>query len=421
MSTKFSRRNALKMGLGAGLGATTALYAPAVLSSDAPVIRYLGTAVNMGDEIEKKLFEDTGIKVQYISKTTDEVTKSVLTQPNSFDIVDSEYFSLPKLVPSGNILGMDTTRIKEWDNVTSIFTKGITPGGKKVGLQGTAPSKVMYLTGATSGEFADDVTQYATLIPTVYNADTLGIRPDLIDGPITSWADLMRPEFKGKAATLNIPSIGIMDAAMVVEAMGEYTYPDKGNMTKAEIDLTMKIFTEAKKAGHFRAFWSDFNESVNLMASGKVVIQSMWSPAITAVRTQGIPCVYQPLKEGYRAWAVGFALSAATKGYQADVCYEFINWYLSGFVGGHLNRQGYYSAVPSTAKQYMEGYEWDYWMLGKAAAKDIKAPDGKKLASAGEVRDGGSFVERMGGVACWNATMDENRYMVRKWNEFVAA
>ena len=29
---------------------------------------------------------------------------------------------------------------------------------------------------------------------------------------------------------------------MVVEAMGEYKYPDKGNMTKEEIDLTMKIF-----------------------------------------------------------------------------------------------------------------------------------------------------------------------------------
>ena len=70
---------------------------------------------------------------------------------------------------------------------------------------------------------------------------------------------------------------------MVVEAMGEYKYPDKGNMTKSEIDLTMKIFTEAKKSGQFRAFWTDFNESVNLMASGEVVIQSMWSPAITAV------------------------------------------------------------------------------------------------------------------------------------------
>jgi len=220
---------------------------------------------------------------------------------------------------------------------------------------------------------------------------------------------------------LNIPSIGIMDAAMVVEAMGEYKYPDKGNMTKEEIDLTMKVLTEAKKQGQFRAFWSDFNESVNLMASGEVVIQSMWSPAITAVRTKGIPCVYQPLKEGYRAWAAGFGLPTTIKGYQADLAYEFINWFLSGWAGAYLNRQGYYSAVLPTAKANMESYEWDYWMLGKPAAKDIMSPSGQKLASAGEVRDGGSYETRMGGVACWNAVMDENRYMVRKWNEFVAS
>ena len=29
--------------------------------------------------------------------------------------------------------------------------------------------------------------------------------------------------------------------------------------------------------------------------------------------------------------------------------------------------------------------------------------------------------DRMGAVACWNAVMDENDYMVRKWNEFIAA
>ena len=39
----------------------------------------------------------------------------------------------------------------------------------------------------------------------------------------------------------------------------------------------------------------------------------------------------------------------------------------------------------------------------------------------GEVRDGGSYEARMGGIACWNAVMDENAYMVQKWNEFVAA
>ena len=154
-------------------------------------------------------------------------------------------------------------------------------------------------------------------------------------------------------------------------------------MTKPEIDMTMGVLTEAKKAGQFRAFWKDFNESVNLMASGETVIQSMWSPAVTAVRTKGIPCIFQPLKEGYRSWASGFCMSKGVTPKQADMVYEFVNWYLSGWAGAYLNRQGYYSAVLSTAKANMEPYEWAYWMEGKPAEKDIHAPDGSLLEKAG--------------------------------------
>jgi putative spermidine/putrescine transport system substrate-binding protein len=192
-------------------------------------------------------------------------------------------------------------------------------------------------------------------------------------------------------------------------------------MTKPEIDMTMGVLTEAKKAGQFRAFWKDFNESVNLMASGETVIQSMWSPAVTAVRAKGIPCVFQPLKEGYRSWASGFCMSKGVTPKQAEWVYEFVNWYLSGWAGAYLNRQGYYSAVLSTAKANMEPYEWAFWMEGKPAEKDIKGPDGSLIEKAGTVRDGGSYDDRMGNVACWNAVMDENDYMVRKWNEFIAA
>ena len=59
-------------------------------------------------------------------------------------------------------------------------------------------------------------------------------------------------------------------------------------MTQEEIDKTIKILIDLKKSGHFRAFWTTFDESVNLMTSGEVVIQSMWSPAVTAVRARGI-------------------------------------------------------------------------------------------------------------------------------------
>ena len=416
---KFTRRTVLK-GAGVLMG-STALCSPAVYAQEPKVLRYLGTAVNQSIDIAKKVKEDTGITIEYIPVTTDEVAKRIVTQPNSFDLVDEEYFSLKKVIPSGNLLGMDAKRIKYADKITPIFTKGELPGGKKIGDQGTAPKKVFYLEGQNSKVFAKSPTQWITLIPTVYNADTLGIRPDLIKRPIESWKELLNPEFKGKASILNIPSIGIMDAAMVVEATGQHKYADKGNMTKAEIDLTMKIMTEAKKAGQFRAFWKDFNESVNLMASGETVIQSMWSPAVTKVRSMGIACTFQPLKEGYRSWASGFCVSKAVSGPKLDWAYEFVNWYLSGWAGAYLNRQGYYSAVLSTAKANMTADEWGYWMEGKPAAGDIKAPDGTILEKAGATRDGGSYDDRMGGVACWNAVMDENDYMVRKWNEFIAA
>ena len=108
-------------------------------------------------------------------------------------------------------------------------------------------------------------------------------------------------------------------------------------------------------------------------------------------------------------------------GKKLDGAYEFINWFLDGWAGAYLNRQGYYSAVLETAKSKMEAYEWAYWMEGKPATQDIKSPHGDLLAKKGEVRDGGSYEARMGGIACWNAVMDENAYMVQKWNEFVAA
>src|ERR1700710_21723 len=386
-----SRRSILKRGgVLAAASALGSFPAPAVWASEEKVLRYLGTAVNQSDDITKRVKAETGITIQNIVATTDDVTKRVATQPNSFDMLDTEYFSLKKLIPSGNLLAMDAKKITNFDKVTPVLTKGELPNGKKIGDQGTAPKKVMFLEGQHSTKFSATPTEWVTLIPTTYNADTLGIRPDLIKRPITSWAELLNPEFKGKAALLNIPSIGIMDCAMVVEATGQHKYADKGNMTKAEIDLTMKVMTEAKKAGQFRAFWKDFNESVNLMASGETVIQSMWSPAVTKVRSMGIACTFQPLKEGYRSWASGFCVSKAVSGPKLDWAYEFVNWFLSGWAGAYLNRQGYYSAVLSTAKAKMTPYEWAYWMGGKPAEKDIHGPDGGLLEKAGAVRDGGS-------------------------------
>jgi putative spermidine/putrescine transport system substrate-binding protein len=394
---------------------------PAVHAADPVTLRIAGTGVNQFKELAEKAKQELGFTIQYTSLVSDDVVKRAVTQASSFDLLDSEYWMLKKIVPSGNLQGIDVKKIKYYDQIVPIFTQGKLPDGKPVAMEGISPIKVAYLTASKSKEFTKVPSQWMTVIPTVYNADTLGIRPDLVGEPIDSWAKLLDPKFKGKPAILDIPSIGIMDAAMAAAATGKVKYKDKGNMTTAEIDQTIAVMTEAKKAGQFRAFWKDFNESVNLMASGEVVIQSMWSPAVTAVRVKGIPCTFQPLKEGYRAWAAGFGLPSTLSGKKLDAAYVFINWFLDGWAGAYLNRQGYYSAVLDTAKAKMEPYEWAYWMEGKAATQDIKSPNGELLAKAGSTRDGGSYEQRMGGIACWNALMDENTYMVQKWNEFVAA
>jgi putative spermidine/putrescine transport system substrate-binding protein len=419
--TRIGRRSLLAgVGVAAGSGAVTGF--PTIWAQNIKniTLRQFGTGVSNLNAVADKVKSDLGFTLSMTALDTDAVTQKAVTQPKSYDIADIEYFAIKKVFPTGVMQPMDAKKIKLYDKIVPIFTKGrLTPTTPVA--QGTTPYSVGYVDGPNGKAFAKGETGWMTLIPTIYNADTLGIRPDLVGRPIANWKDLVDPAFKGKSAILNIPSIGIMDAAMVMESLGTMKYADKGNMTKPEIDKTVAFLIETKKAGQFRAFWKSFDESVNLMASGEVIIQSMWSPAVAAVRSKGISCKYQPLAEGYRAWAGGLGLAKHLNGLELDAAYEYINWYLSGWVGAYLNRQGYYSAVLETARQNMSADEWGYWMEGKPAVADILSPEGKVMEKAGAVRDGGSFTERMSHVACWNSVMTEDRYMVQKWNEFIAA
>jgi putative spermidine/putrescine transport system substrate-binding protein len=372
-------------------------------------------------EIADQATKDLGFKVEMQTAPHDALLNRLLTQPQSIDIADIEYFFQYFLLPKGVLHPMEVKKVKLWDKVVPIFSKGEYPDGRKVSAQGTLPYKVQYLEKPGDKKFATKPTDYINGIPTVYNADTLGMRPDLVKRKIDSWAELLNPEWKGKTSIVSVPGIGIMDAAMALEARGDIKYKDKGNMSKQEIDKTIELLIQAKKSGQFRAFWATFDESVNLMAAGETVVQSMWSPAVTAVRSRGIPCYYAPLKEGYRAWASCIAPMAHLKGPKLDAAYEYINWYMSGWQAGFIAKQGYYSSVPEMAKKFMTEDEYGYWYEGKAAKGEIKDPYGNLMEKAGAVRDGGSFWDRMGKVACWNTLMDENRYMVSKWNEFLAA
>ena len=417
------RRRVLKGGMATLAAGSGALTAPMVWANNLKdiKIRQVGPSYSVYPEISAKASEDLGFEIKAQLASTEELMARVVGQPESVDIADIEFWALLKVWRSKQMQAIETDKIKNWEKIIPLFREGKNLHGTEASRQGILPYEVQYTDSPGSDAFAVGPTDYATVVPTIYNADTLGVRPDLIGRPINSWAELLNPEFAGKTALLNIPQVGIMEAAMAIEARGDFVYGDKGNMTREEIDKTIDILIAAKRAGQFRTFWSSFDESVNLMASGEVVIQSMWSPAVTAVRIRGIDVYYAPLKEGYRGWGVGMGLMSHLEELKLEAAYEYLNWILDGWQGAFMAKTGYYSSVPETAQSALSPAEWDFWYGGKPAAEDILDPFGNLQVSAGSVRDGGSFEDRIGNIACWNTVMDEERYMVKRWNEFISS
>ncbi len=210
----YTRRSLLKSG-GAAFAAAT-LPAPMLWAQNIKdiTLRQFGTGVSNLNEVGKKVKEDLGFTLEMTALDSDSVTQRAATQPGSFDIADIEYWICKKVWPTGNLQAMDTSKIKNYDKIVGIFRSGkLTPDSTIA--QGTAPHSVGFVDGPGATKFATEETGWMTLIPTIYNADTLGIRPDLIGRPISTWAELLNPEFKGKASILDISSIGIMDMAMV--------------------------------------------------------------------------------------------------------------------------------------------------------------------------------------------------------------
>jgi putative spermidine/putrescine transport system substrate-binding protein len=113
--------------------------------------------------------------------------------------------------------GIEVKKIKEFDNILPIFTKGELEG-HKIPRQGISPYEAMYISKPADTELHEGVTDYMTFLPQVYNADSIGYRPDLVGHEVTEWKELIDPKFKGKAAILDVPAICIMDAALCFES-----------------------------------------------------------------------------------------------------------------------------------------------------------------------------------------------------------
>jgi putative spermidine/putrescine transport system substrate-binding protein len=446
-----------------GVGALAGPAAAKLQSSRATTLTMISLGVEWPTGAQAQAEKDLGVKFNIQLMGTNAQVQKSITAPDSFDIGGLYNYQMFPIWPTGNFQPVDRLKISAWNDFYPVFTKGkvlvnsksCTPG------QGDAPFRTLFIdpTHSTGLPLTKEGPKSNKQIvqwwneatnkpnggkpqprwilgpPAHFNMDSMGYNGDVIKKAPTQvhWGELLNPAWKGRVALLNDPAIAMEDAGNAVKSLGIMSFGDLGNMTKPEIDRLIKLLIKYKKKGQFRAFWNTFNESVNLMASKEVVIESMWSPAVALLIAQGVNVKYAKPPEGMRGWCSCQAIPKHVTGAKLTAVYNYLNWMYEGFLGALIMRQGYYIAngkkllgwinsKGSTGAPPFTSAEYDFWYNGKPAPRDLPGITGHVGdVKQGQTRDGGSFLVRSCNYSSWNSFFAQNVYQVKRFNDFLSA
>ncbi|MEE3078949.1 MAG: extracellular solute-binding protein [Bdellovibrionota bacterium] len=417
---KMNRREFLEKSSKLACSSALTFAAPAIITKKTQTVRVLGTHVTLQEDLRKKAMKDLGINLVFSPAGSAEVLQKASSNPSSFDLYEQWSDSINILWSAGAIQGIEIDRLKYWNEINSITKTGKVAPAASFG-KGDAPYKLLYV--QDDNTLSSKQSKKISFMPYVHNVDSFGYNTNIIKPGVAyeteSWGWLLDEKYHGKVGIVNAPTIGIFDVALAAEAKGLMKFKDIGNMTTDEIDLLFKILNEKKKKGHFAGFWTSVPQSIDFMVNKRVAIESMFSPGVSGARGKGIPVQYAAPKEGYRAWHGVMCLSSKTTGHVKDAAYEYMNWWLSGYAGAYIARQGYYISNPERSQELILKDEWDYWYHGKVANREFKGTDGKVSVLPGQVRNGGSYIKRFSNIAVWNTVMDNYDYSLEKWYELL--
>ncbi|MEQ8515147.1 MAG: signal peptide prediction, partial [Chromatocurvus sp.] len=298
---------------GAALGlASSTLSFPAIISArDAPpLVRVIGTHVTLQEPIRLRAEKDLGIRLEFTPGGSAQVLLKASTRPQDFELYEQWSNSIRVLWQSRAIKAIDVRRIRYWDELNPLSKTGRLSPQDRIGA-GDAPHRILYV--QPNGSLHETPSEAVSYLPYVHNADSIGYNPEQVAEGVPyeeeSWGWLLASKYAGRVAIVNAPGIGIFDLALAAQAQGLMEFADIGDMSREEINTLFGHMLRYKKSGHFRGFWNSVPQSAELMLSGDVVIQSMFSPGVSMVRSGGMPCLYAAPKEGYRGWHGTMCLS----------------------------------------------------------------------------------------------------------------
>jgi spermidine/putrescine-binding protein len=273
-----------------------------------------------------------------------------------YDLLASDGGIEDVMGPEGHFLPIDTSKLTNWEGVPETLK--------------------------SSPLISADGTLYG--IPVVYNADSFGYYPEDLGGEVDSFKVLFDDErTMGKVSLEDNWLTSLPMAATYLKGNGLAEIGNPSDMTEEEANAVVDFLIERKQAGQFRALWSGWEESIDLLARKEVIAENCWEPAVKELVAQGKDVRYAWTKEGYNKWLIGaWVLQGAEAHGTIDAVYKVLDGLLGGYYGAEIGLlRGYATGRPDLAIEYAKEHADQFTAEDVAALEENGAKVEEKFAA----------------------------------------
>jgi spermidine/putrescine transport system substrate-binding protein len=254
-----------------------------------------------------------GVEVTYLTYESTQEAEANLTAGELYDVVVLENDSIPWLVADGLLAEIDYRNVPNFKNVSANFRDlAYDPGNRHS-------------------------------VPFNWGTTGLVVRSDLVDEPVTRWADLWDPRYAGKIAVRAEPRELI---GLTLKSLGYSINSEDPD----ELEAALEKLLEIRQAVFFVDPYAE--GALPELLEGEAVILVGWAEDVLAGREENEDIVYVLPEEGTLLWGDNFTIPAnSPHKYTAEV---FLNFVLRPEISAQIVNENYYAMAIEAANPYLD-------------------------------------------------------------------
>jgi spermidine/putrescine transport system substrate-binding protein len=254
-----------------------------------------------------------GVRVNYIIYETQEEAVENVRAGLEYDVVILPPESIPQLIRDGRLAEIDYRNVPNFRNISANFRDlSYDPGNRY---------SILFHWGTTG----------------------LLVRTDLVDKPVTRWADLWDPAFAGRVGLWPIARDLIPISLKSLGYGANSVDPD-------ELEIALQHLLRLKPNA---VWWSNDNGTiVPALVSGEVVIAYGWAYDAQVAQEESVPISYILPEEGTFLWSDNFVIPASSK--NKTTAELFLNFVLRPEISAAIVNESYYPMANEAAEPLID-------------------------------------------------------------------